>query len=119
MMIKFINWLSFSIIWSWVASAIFIEISKKFLGYVHRTIKNIYLEIKPFYLSVVIVYITSLSVQGKMLNGWNIWSSFIWLVCWWVYKNVLDDDNRWKKRKKKVLDKVRRLGSRLVVVPNS
>lgn len=117
----FINWLCFCFEFAWCMSAIAINISRKFAGgHYHKWLGFIFSEIKPFYLTIVIINIAILSMSGELLrHPYSIWESFVWLCCWWVYKDTIDDDDRWKKRKKKVLDKVKRLGSKLVVVPNN
>lgn len=39
------------------------------------------------------------------------------LLAWLVYRNLPDDDDRWKKRRKKLSEQVSVVGGRLQVVP--
>jgi len=75
----------------------------------------IWAELRPFYLPAVGVVITRLVLAGEM-RGWNIFFEACALANWWFFKDV-DDDDRWKRRKAKLVAMVQRQGSRLVVVP--
>jgi hypothetical protein len=41
----------------------------------------------------------------------------LWYANWRAFHNVDDDDDRWKRRKAKLVEKVRALGGRLVAEP--
>lgn len=78
---------------------------------------RLWAELRPFYLPAVVVAIGGYVLAGEML-GWNTFYSACYIVNWFAYKDIDDeDDDRWKRRKKKVLDAVARVGARLVVVP--
>lgn len=45
----------------------------------------------------------------------NIFLALMYLGVWWIFKD--DGDDRWKKRRKKMLAKIKQVGRRLVIVP--
>lgn len=49
------------------------------------------------------------------MRGLNILFFFAYLGIWWIYRH--DGDDRWKKRRKKALAKVKQVGRKLVIVP--
>ena len=71
-------------------------------------------ELKPFYLPALAV-----STVLGCLDGFS-WNTAVHagfgVLNWFLFKD-LDDDDRWKRRKKKLAEKVSRSGSRLVVQP--
>lgn len=75
----------------------------------------IWAELRLFYLPAVAIVIGSLVLRGEVL-GWNTLVIFCDLMNWFMLKN-LDDDDRWKRRRKKLSEKVARVGGRLVAVP--
>ncbi len=77
--------------------------------------RTIWAELRPFYLPAVAVYIGKIVFEGEM-SGWNIFFAAAALACWWIYKDV-DEDDRWKRRRAKLVEKLERRGSRLVAVP--
>lgn len=53
---------------------------------------------------------------GEKMNFWFWLFEGLSLFNWWYYKDMGDDDD-WKKLKKKVKEKVAAIGGKLVVVP--
>lgn len=101
------------VLWCW--SAFFVKLFN-----IER-LTRIASELRPFVLPSIVLHIVSHIFQGLYLEsfGWMraILDLMMFLV-WHFYKDVGDDD-RWKKRMKKVAGKVKALASgRLVVVPN-
>lgn len=39
------------------------------------------------------------------------------LLCWWPLRHLPHDDGRWKRRRRRIRDAVRAIGTRLTVVP--
>lgn len=80
-----------------------------------RCCRAIWAELKPFYLTATAVIIARHVMTGEMV-GWNA----LWDACriynWFQFKDI-DDDDRWKRRKAKLVEKVAQRGGRLVVVP--
>lgn len=76
---------------------------------------RVWAELRPFYLPAVVFYMGDLVLKGEM-RGWNIAFAFCALLNWYLLKDVGDDD-RWKRRKKKAVEKIKQIGSRLVVAP--
>lgn len=81
-----------------------------------REIRWIWAELRPFYLPAALISIGDVVVHGQ-LRGWNILFAVCSLANWWFFKDV-DKDDRWKRRKAKLVEKIQRQGARLVVVPS-
>jgi hypothetical protein len=75
-------------------------------------------ELRPFYLaSVVTFYLTSAYLLGEPAYPLLLFGFVADLLAWWLFKDVDKDDDRWKRRRRKLTEKIQRSGSRLVVVP--
>lgn len=46
---------------------------------------------------------------GTVLNG----------AMWWLYRDEGDDDDRWKRRRRKLAQKIAEVGGKLAVVPSN
>lgn len=103
----------------WLLSAAMIDFARLFGADLDhrafRPLRWLFAELRPFYLPAVAIYIADLVISGTVL-GWNTLNIFFALVSWWIYKDV-DKDDRWKRRKKKLAEKIERRGARLVAVP--
>jgi len=91
---------------------------KRFLGpdsFYIKPARWLWAELRPFYLPAVILRIGLLVMSGEML-GYNTLYMAAALANWFLYKDV-DDDDRWKRRKAKLVEKIQRQGAHLVVVP--
>jgi hypothetical protein len=71
-------------------------------------------ELRPAYLPAVVVIIAS-HAGGGTLFGWDGLYDACRVVNWFFFKD--EGDDRWKRRKAKLAEKIQRRGSRLVVVP--
>lgn len=72
---------------------------------------------RPFYLPAVAVY-WGINMPGD--KGINLWIDGFCLgvdLLIWVWYRNLGDDDRWKRRKRKAVEAIRRVGARLVVQP--
>jgi hypothetical protein len=111
MMVK-INW-TWSVAWYEVADI---------LGK-HRaaaTMRFMAAEFKPFYLPAVFVYWGTFRFTND--DPGPLWLNFLFalldLAMWFIFRNHNpDDDDRWKRRRKRAADEVRKVGARLVIVP--
>lgn len=78
-------------------------------------------ELRPFVVPSIVFHIVAHILEGRYMEQWGwflaIMDALMFLI-WHFYKDVGDDD-RWKKRRRKVAEKVKSLSNgRLVVVPN-
>jgi hypothetical protein len=81
-----------------------------------RILINLRAESKPFALPAVIAMYVAVVAVGK--GGWsNNLTLIIEAACWLYWRKDPDDDDRWKKRRKKVAEQVSVVGGRLQVVP--
>lgn len=71
-------------------------------------------ELRPLYLPAVVLQIAADAMAGRLL-GWNAFFHGFALLAWWIFKD--EGDDRWRKRRKRIREKVARRGARLVVIP--
>ena len=106
---------------SWCVAGLVLSLSK-FVGIAGdragvRLARWVWAELRPLYLPAVAVIIAGYVMTGEML-GWHTFFSACSILNWFFYKDI-DDDDRWKRRKAKLLARVTRRGGRLVAVPAS
>jgi len=101
-------------IYAWL---VFVFVTARALGLEHRfpIFKTLILELKPLYWLMLPCY--TYHVMNADQPAWvktvNLAGALatVWIV------NRIDDDDRWKKRRKKLLEKVSQVAGRLVVTP--
>lgn len=104
---------------AFLGSSIALELTKSLPGSALRpNARWVWAETRPFYLPAVVFGIAHTAYQGE-LRGLEIFFAFCGLVSWWLLKDVDDNDDRWKRRRKRLAERVSRVGSRLAVVPAS
>lgn len=103
---------------AWILSSIALS-GAKVVGHEPRDMfRTIYHELKPFYWAAVLALnmddVTKHGIIVYLLNWTHYlsWAGFIYI---WVAFRNLDDDDRWKRRRKKLAEAVKRVGDRLVV----
>lgn len=105
-------------VWLWagmviVLNKMFMRLPEKLL----RAVRHYYHEVRPFYLFLLLFDVVITALFQPSVPVWlNALSLLVGLFCWRIYRDI-DDDDRWKRRKKKLADKVKAIGTRLVVVP--
>ncbi len=102
-----LTWLAALVVMAWVYSAMLL-----FTG---RTIVRwVFWELRPFYLPAVVLLA---GTYGHFTDPLADFSYASEVACWFLWKDSDGDDNRWKRRRRRVVEAVRRVGSRLAVVP--
>lgn len=76
---------------------------------------HIHHELKPFIPYLIAAFTIADAFIGKNIISNMINSGFSYYF-WHIYKDMDDDDDRWKRRAEKALGSVRSLGHKLVVV---
>jgi hypothetical protein len=101
-------------VWAW--SGFFIWIFRMWGRYPRllQISRTIWAELRPFYLPMVCCLIAKHVMEGVMLD-YSLSHAFQ-LLNWFAFKDI-DNDDRWKRRKKKLTEKVKERAGRLVVVP--
>lgn len=84
-----------------------------------RVVRWLLHEIRPFVLPLIFIqYFAPVVIQGHVLTTGNMIGIGLALWNWLVCRKIGDDDDdRWKRRKAKVAEKVANIGGRLTVVP--
>lgn len=108
-----------TVVMGWTVAGLVLSVAKTFHADLDRKwlqgARAIWAELKPFYLPAYGYWLITNVLQGQVLGV-----RLITLVCgllnWYFYRN-LDDDDRWKRRKARAVEKIKRMGGRLVAVP--
>lgn len=104
---------------SWILHAFVLDAARTLFhadttGLVLQVCHWIVSELRPFYLPAVVVIIASHALTGK-LHGWVQITDPCLILNWFFFKDQGDD--RWKRRRTRLSERVARLGARLVVIP--
>lgn len=92
-----------------------IRLGRDFGWSVPDAFRTLRAELKPFALGLYLA-----GELQEMTDDPGFWAYLffaIGLYCWWACRNDEDDDDRWKRRRQKLADKVAEVGGRLQVVP--
>ena len=82
-----------------------------------RLVGAVFHELRPFYLPATAVAFLADSMLGHPNLMWRLIVLGINLWNWWQYKDAGDDDDRWKRRRKRLAERVSEVAGRLTVVP--
>lgn len=100
----------------WVFAGMAIVMAKSVTREPSAAVRAVYHELRPFYLPLVLVgnvaWVISRGSSGMAVYG----QVALDVLLWFLYRNVVDDD-RWKRRGKRLTERVARVGDRLDVVP--
>jgi uncharacterized membrane protein len=81
-----------------------------------RIVRAVFHELKPFYIpAAVVVLLADTMLHRGLLSRLITLAAMV--ANWFFYRNLDDDDDRWKRRKAKLAEQVRQVGSRLTVAP--
>ncbi len=71
-------------------------------------------ELYPFVPAALLAWYIALTA----VVGFSVFGSLFLVLCWWYWRqDKKNRNNRWRKRRQKLAEKISRIGSRLVVVP--
>jgi hypothetical protein len=101
---------------AWCIAAVLIYLTKTVGRRPAEVIRAVFHELRPFYWPAFCVETVAEAWLDQPFGFWQAVGIASTVFCWWFYKDI-DKDDRWKRRKAKLADKVRRAGSRLVVSP--
>lgn len=97
-------------LWALAGTAIFPN------GRANHFVKTAFFELKPFALPLLALVCLTDVLTGDLpvpmqvlLAAWN-------FLSWLVLRTIRDDDDRWKRRRRKVAERIQRQGARLVAV---
>lgn len=99
----------------WLSAACLMLIKQVMPEKLLRACKFIFHEFKPFYWPSVVVSVISHGAKGTPAWITAAMIGINWFN-WWVFRNADNDDDRWKRRKKKLTEAVKQVGGKLIVV---
>jgi hypothetical protein len=103
----------------WINVAALISISRFLLSdddVITRFLRTIFFELRPFYVPAATVnWVIYMSTHRMDMIDYL--GLVFTVIAWFWFRNRGGDDDRWKRRAKKLASKVQARGSRLVVVP--
>lgn len=101
---------------AYLMSSLIIRIFRDFTSYdPPPALRTIRMELKPFSLALLLAdYLPGIATDP---GPWRYIGFALGLWCWHFYRHDKDDDDRWKRRKRKLAQKAAEVGGRLVLVP--
>ena len=107
------GWLNNFITWC----AIFYLLGARFLGREWEVFRTTTLELKPLFWPTAFLTLWDTMARTDLTNFDKGWAVAGILVGWYLIKRISEDDDRWKRRREKLLEKVSAVGGRLVITP--
>jgi hypothetical protein len=101
---------------SWALSAA-VLILAKWMGRRPAAAVHLFHELKPFVVPVRIVGFVFDSILRTDQPGWLVFGLVVDLGFWWLVRRDGDDDDRWKRRGRRLSERVAQIGARLTVEP--
>lgn len=87
------------------------------VGHATEAVKTAFHELKPFYLpALVVLQFASIAVEHGRYTVLDACQAACLIGCWYGLRNAGEDDDRWKRRRRKVAERVQVAGGRLTVV---
>lgn len=81
-----------------------------------RTARAVFHELKPFFWPAALLgYLCEIVRFGKPFDPFNLVAMGTCVLAWFMLRNA--DDDRWKRRRRQVAEKVAQVAGRLTVVP--
>lgn len=100
----------------WTVTGVLVFLGQYFRGLRSSFASTVWAELRPFYLPAWVLW-----AAAGIATGHNHPSDLIaygfGLVNWIVYRDIGDDDDRWRRRRKRLVEKIAQHGGKLVVVP--
>jgi len=107
-----VAWVTSGVILYWCRRVFDMDTSRDFFA-VPRWVLS---ELRPLYLPAALLLIADDSLRGNLFHPWTIVGDACSIWNWLIFKD--EGDDRWRRRRKKVTEKVKALASgRLVAVP--
>lgn len=104
--------------WVYLGAFVTVAFSRTFGKTPPAAATTIYYELKPFILPLALVSSYLIPALNSQQATWaDHLNTFCWAFHWWANRN--DKDDRWKKRRTRLLETVQQTGARLTVVPAS
>ena len=105
-------WVTNGVILLWCRQIFNVDTTRDFFA-VPRLVLS---ELRPLYLPAALLLIADDSLRGNLFHTWTLVGDACSIWNWFLFKD--EGDDRWKRRRKKVTEKVKALASgRLVAVP--
>lgn len=107
-----------AVILAWTTAGVVLSINKRhsLAEAVVEVVTRVWSGFRPLYLPAVGTNVACSLADGDEPAGTAI-MLVVHLLAWWVYKDLGDHDDRWKRRQEKLAARVAQVGGRLTVVP--
>lgn len=113
-MIALLDVASFLVINAWIWSGNVMRYSRS-MGRRTPAASRIFHELRPLYWPAIVGDALTSAPDG--FSAWDPFRLGCWVLCWYLLRNERDDDDRWKRRKQKLAEKVSVTAGGLKVVP--
>lgn len=99
----------------WMFSGLAIVLAQRLGREPFEKVRTVYHELRPFYLVLVLGNTVAWLLYGDS-HPVDYFTMAMELLIWFLMRDV-DDDDRWKRRRKRLTERVAEVGGRLTVVP--
>lgn len=99
--------------WTWIWAGILYAVTQIVFRRSPRLVLWVYVEVKPFFPAALAVHVLGVALGGEVVSA--LFELVGGLLAWRTIGRDSDDD-RWKRRRRKLTERVSRAGSRLTVV---
>lgn len=110
-----LGWSALGVRLAWAFAAFSLWAHRQFGKDVAPYLSWLYHELRPFYLPALGIHAATCAIAGVPL--WFVAIDVALAVKVWRDLRDIDDDDRWKRRRHKAVEKVAEVGRRLTVVP--
>lgn len=117
MLLQFLAGAAFTVHLTWIWAGCAINLCRTFDRKPPEITRIVWQELRPFYLAAVSVEVAHEVASGEF-SGWlDPASAALAYFAWYLLKDIDDPDDRWKRRKAKLVERIGLVGGRLKVVP--
>lgn len=99
----------------WMFAAVVVVLAKRSGSEPPKAARTVFHELRPFYLLLVLVGNVAL-MHARGASMWVYILVALHVLIWFGYKDADDEDDRWKRRRRRLTERVAQSGGRLITV---